>query len=202
MTVTDAIIKNAPPNPLSIRLKSIISTNSATSPQPQISFSFFFKLRGWLVGRAQARRRSRRRLRRLHAAVTVQSAARASFARVRHARLHAARLQRWVAAAAEMYRNAEDAPVPSPLGAELTLEVSAPSPTPNVKLSSSPLHTSSAPADRREALRLGGRGDRGERELAEALAPRMGRAPPGCPGALDVAWGEWGTRLTLEFPPE
>lgn len=198
--MTDAIIQNSPPNPLSIWLKSIISTNSAT-PAPPHSNVFFFQLRGWLVGRVQARRRSRCRLRRWHAAVTVQSAARASVARMRHARLRAARLQRWIAAAAEMYRHAEDAPVPSPLGAELTREVSAPSPTPNVKLFSSPQHTSSARAYRREASRLGERGDRGERELAEALAPRMGRAPPGCPGALDVDWGEWGTRLTLEFPP-
>lgn len=46
-----------------------------------------------------------------------------------------------------------------------------------------------------------GRCTSSSRALAEALAPTMGDRPPGCPGALDVDWGEWGVKLTLVFPP-
>lgn len=46
-----------------------------------------------------------------------------------------------------------------------------------------------------------GRRSLGGRALAEALAPRMGHPPPGCPEALDVDWGEWGENINLVFPP-
>ena len=36
--------------------------------------------------------------------------------------------------------------------------------------------------------------------MAKALAPTIkGPPPPGCPGPLEVDWGEWGIKLKLAF---
>lgn len=110
---------------------------------------------------------------------------------------------------------------PSPAAAELLWEMNAPQPPPpppphslQPPLPSSPKYAVD------DEVRTGGggsgsggiskswskgssrssRSSRG-RALAEALAPRMGRPPPGCPAALDVDWGEWGVGLRLVFPP-
>lgn len=188
-------------------MQHTLTHSLTTYNAPALLLLLSSQLRGWLVGRVQVRRLSQHRLRRWQAAVTVQSAARAAFARGRCSSLRTARLRRWADAAAEMYRGltAEDDALPrSALGAELLREVIRP-PLLTPKVNSSPPQSSGAPADCfcESLLRAGGGcGGRGGRELAEALAPRMGVAPPGCPAALDVDWGEWGAKLTLEFPPE
>lgn len=169
--------------------------------------SFSLQLRRWLVGRTHARRRAKRRLVRHIAAVTVQSAARATSARARCSALRSARLHRWMDRVAVLYADAfgvggdEGDYSPSPAAMELLRDNNAP-PTPYLPAAPPPIPASEQHAAIDAApARGGGASTGGGRALAEALAPRMGRPPPGCPAALDINWGEWGVGLRLAFPP-
>lgn len=134
------------------------------------------------MARAEDRRRSRRNRFLRSAATAIQSAARAAAARARCSALRDARLRYWVDKAAAAW-DADDSS-PSPVAVELLRELNTPLPPP--------------PTEARPQTASGG----GGRAMAEALAPTMGRPPPGCPGALDVHWGEWGVKLKLVFPSE
>ena len=158
----------------------------------------------------QSWKRAKRCLLRRLAAVTVQSAARAAVARARCSALRATRLRLWTHRVAAL---CADAPAvgddvgeypPSPAAVDLFREMDVPPPLPPPALASSlPLSTPPHPVVGAAPGEKGvnpGRSARKGRALAEALAPRMGRPPPGCPAALDVNWGEWGVGLSVVFP--
>ncbi len=173
--------------------------------------SFSLQLRRWLLHRVQSWKRANLRLVRRLAAVTLQSAARAAAARARCSALRAARLRLWTGRVAAL---CADAPgvgdrageyPPSPAAIDLFRETSVPPPLPPPARGASSLPSSAnfsaAGAAPREGGVNNGSGARKGRALAEALAPRMGQPPPGCPAALDVDWGEWGVGFRVMFPP-
>lgn len=96
-----------------------------------------------------------------------------------------------------------DSYAPSPAGAELLRDNNMPPPAdpPPPPILPSPRPAATDPGPRKESVASRFRSDRRRGgALAEALAPRMGRPPPGCPAALDVDWGEWGVGFRLVFP--
>lgn len=145
------------------------------------------------------------------AAVTMQSAARTASARARCSALRATRLRRWVDRVAALYADAfgvggdEGDYAPSPAAVGLLRDNSIPPPPPPPvgppPTPSSQQHAAADAAPGKGSVSTRSDSSRGGRALAEALAPRMGRPPPGCPAALDVDWGEWGVGLRLVFPP-
>lgn len=157
------------------------------------------------------RRRNKRRLVRYLAAITVQSAARAASARARCSTLRASRLHRWMHRVTALYADAsgfggdESVYAPSPAAVELLRDDSTPPPPPpptgSPPVTSSQQYAANGAPPRKGGLSNRSGTSRGGRALAEALAPRMGRPPPGCPAALDVDWGDWGVGLRLLFPP-
>ncbi|CBN80210.1 hypothetical protein Esi_0131_0021 [Ectocarpus siliculosus] len=160
-------------------------------------------LRDWAFSLVQSRRRAKHCLRCRRATVMLQSAARAMSARRRCSTLRAARLRLWTDRVAAVYVNGGDEYSPSPVAAELLCELerlTTPLPRPpglSPTLASQPAAVVKARGGLRANVACGR--SRG-RALAEALAPRMERPPPGCPAALDVDWGEWGVGLRLAFP--
>lgn len=190
--------------------------NAAPRPLTR-SVSFLRQLCRWLTRRVKSMRRTKHRVLCRVAAVTMQSAARAASARARCSALRAARLRLWMDRVALLYADdaaiatagdVEDDNSPSPAAVQLLREMNAPPPPPSQQSLQMPPKYAAGDVFR------GGDGGGGIgkktstissssrwRALAEALAPRMGRPPPGCPAALDVDWGEWGVGLSLVFPP-
>lgn len=170
-------------------------------------FAVFVQLRRWLLHRVLSWKRAKRRLVRRLAAVTLQSAARAAAARRRCSALRAARLHLWTGRVAAL---CVDVPgvdddlgeyPPSPAAMDLFREKSVPPPPPPPpRASSLTTNFSAAGAAPREGGVNTRSGTQKGHALAEALAPRMGQPPPGCPAALDVDWGEWGVGLRVVFP--
>lgn len=165
---------------------------------------FPHQLRRWFLRRMRARKWAKRRLLHRLSAITIQSAARAASARARCSALRATRLHLWVGRVAALYAGDAssvggyegDNYAPSPAGAELVRDNNTPPPAAppgDSPIPSSPRYTATGPPPRKGGVV-------NSRALAEALAPRMGRPPPGCPAALDVDWGEWGVGLRLVFP--
>lgn len=171
------------------------------------SACFPFQLRRWLTCRVQSRKRDTYRLHRRHAVVIVQSAARAVFARARCAALRAARLRLWMGTFAALYGGDGDIHSASPMATELLQGMNTnpppPSPPQTPALSQPPALSPQCSAYFATRGGVSGRKKRvgRGRALAEALAPGMGRPPPGCPAAMDVDWGEWGVGFSLVFPP-
>lgn len=165
-------------------VKRILAMHSTNLPPVQ--------LRRWLLESVEARRRSRLHLRLCSAATTIQSAIRASLARRHCSLLREARLLLWVGRATAIVAAEHGRHRPSPLGEELWLDAVQASPSLQGHVQVPIGVPSQCLIDRVDDV---------NRALSEALAPGMGNPPPGCPGALDVNWEDWGVKLRLKFPP-